>query len=229
MGDDGRPAQDEAAQDEQAQDEQAQDEQAQDEQAQDEQAPGPETVSDPDVLHRVLARLDDLDRRLGAEQERAQAREEVIAHQRAELDALRDERRGRHLRPLVVALAKLRAELLEDAAQDPAADDPTAGRRRDTLTYYADSVASVLEGCGCEPVTVAVGDVFDASAHRVRRPVATGPESHGRVVAVLSEGWLERDSGRVLAPAGVAVGRHEPAGDIQPVENTQDQEVAHHA
>ena len=196
----------------------AQDEAAQDEQAQDEQAPAPEAVSDPDVLHRVLARLDDLDRRLGAEQERAQAREEVIAHQRAELDALRDERRGRHLRPLVVGLAKLRAELLEDAAAET-----SSTRHRDTLTYYADSVASVLEGCGCEPVTVAVGDVFDASAHRVRRPVATGPESHGRVVAVLSEGWLERDSGRVLAPAGVAVGRHEPA------EDTHDQEVAHHA
>ena len=196
----------------------AQDAPAQDEQAQDEQAPAPEAVSDPDVLHRVLARLDDLDRRLGAEQERAQAREEVIAHQRAELDALRDERRGRHLRPLVVGLAKLRAELLEDAAAET-----SSTRHRDTLTYYADSVASVLEGCGCEPVTVAVGDVFDASAHRVRRPVATGPESHGRVVAVLSEGWLERDSGRVLAPAGVAVGRHEPA------EDTHDQEVAHHA
>jgi molecular chaperone GrpE (heat shock protein) len=205
VGDDGRPAQDEAVQDEQAQDEQA-------------PAPGPETASDPDVLHRVLARLDDLDRRLGAEQERAQAREEIIAHQRAELDALRDERRGRHLRPRVVGLAKLRAELLEDAAADT-----SSTRHRDTLTYYADSVASVLEGCGCEPVTVAVGDVFDASAHRVRRPVATGPESHGRVVAVLSEGWLERDSGRVLAPAGVAVGRHEPA------ENTQDQEAVHHA
>ncbi|MDD7918915.1 hypothetical protein [Actinomycetospora callitridis] len=210
MGDDGRPAQDEAVQDEQAQDEQAQDEQV--------------PVSDPDVLHRVLARLDDLGRRLGAEQERARAREEVIAHQRAELDALRDERRGRHLRPLVVGLAKLRAELLEDAAADT-----SSTRHRDTLTYYADSVASVLEGCGCEPVTVAVGDVFDASAHRVRRPVATGPESHGRVVAVLSEGWLERDSGRVLAPAGVAVGRHEPAEDTQPAETTQDQEVAHHA
>lgn len=198
MGDDGRPVQDEPVHDE--------------------QAPAPEAVSDPDVLHRVLARLDDLDRRLGAEQERAQAREEVIAHQRAELDALRDERRGRHLRPLVVGLAKLRAELLEDAAAET-----SSTRHRDTLTYYADSVASVLEGCGCEPVTVAVGDVFDASAHRVRRPVATGPESHGRVVAVLSEGWLERDSGRVLAPAGVAVGRHEPA------EDTHDQEVAHHA
>jgi molecular chaperone GrpE (heat shock protein) len=223
VGDDGRPAQDEPALDGSAQDEQA-----------------PAPTPDPDVLHRVLARLDDLDRRLGAEQERAQAREEVIAHQRAELDALRDERRGRHLRPLVVGLAKLRAELLEDAAADPSAD-PAAGRHRDTLTYYADSVASVLEGCGCEPVTVAVGDVFDASAHRVRRPVATGPESHGRVVAVLTEGWLERDSGRVLAPAGVAVGRHEPAQNTQSAENaqsaentqtaenTQDQEVAHHA
>lgn len=210
MGDDGRPVQ-ESAQDEPV------------------QAPAPGTVSDPDLLHQVLARLDDLDRRLGAEQERAQAREEVIAHQRAELDALRDERRGRHLRPLVVGLAKLRAELLEDAAAAAPADDPTAGRHRDTLTYYADSVASVLEGCGCEPVTVAAGDVFDASAHRVRRPVATGPESHGRVVAVLSEGWLERDSGRVLAPAGVAVGRHQPVRDTPDVENTQDQEAAHHA
>jgi len=208
VGDDGRPAQDEVAQDE--------------------QAPAPETESDPDILHRVLARLDDLDRRLGAEQERAQAREEVIAHQRAELDALRDERRGRHLRPLVVGLAKLRAELLEDADHAAAAETSSA-RHRDTLTYYADSVASVLEGCGCEPVTVAVGDVFDASAHRVRRPVATGPESHGRVVAVLSEGWLERDSGRVLAPAGVAVGRHEPAEDTQDAETTHDEEAAHHA
>jgi hypothetical protein len=223
VGDDGRPAQDEPALDGSAQGEQA-------------PAPTPETASDPDVLHRVLARLDDLDRRLGAEQERAQAREEVIAHQRAELDALRDERRGRHLRPLVVGLTKLRAELLDDAAADT-----SSTRHRDTLTYYADSVASVLEGCGCEPVTVAVGDVFDASAHRVRRPVATGPESHGRVVAVLTEGWLERDSGRVLAPAGVAVGRHEPAQNTQSAENTQtaqntqtaentqDQEVAHHA
>jgi molecular chaperone GrpE (heat shock protein) len=213
VGDDGRPLQDEPAQDEPA------------------PAPGPETAPDPDVLHRVLARLDDLDRRLGAEQERAQAREEVIAHQRAELDALRDERRGRHLRPLVVGLAKLRAELLEDAAAE--AGDASPSRHRDTLTYYADSVASVLEGCGCEPVTVAVGDVFDASAHRVRRPVATGPESHGRVVAVLSEGWLERDSGRVLAPAGVAVGRHEPTRNTQDEntqdENTQDQEAVHHA
>ncbi len=205
MGDDGRPLQDESAQDE--------------------QATAPETASDTDLLHRVLARLDDLDRRLGAEQERAQAREEIIAHQRAELDALRDERRGRHLRPLVVGLAKLRAELLEDAA----ATDPSSTRQRDTLTYYADGVASVLEGCGCEPVTVAVGDVFDASAHRVRRPVATGPESHGRVVAVVTEGWLERDSGRVLAPAGVTVGRHEPAETTQPAENTQHQEAAHHA
>ena len=204
MGDDGRPLQDESAQDEQAR--------------------APETASDTDLLHRVLARLDDLDRRLGAEQERAQAREEIIAHQRAELDALRDERRGRHLRPLVVGLAKLRAELLEDATADG-----SSTRHRDTLTYYADSVASVLEGCGCEPVPVAVGDVFDAAAHRVRRPVATGPESHGRVVAVLTEGWLERDSGRVLAPAGVAVGRHEPARNTQDVEDTQDQEAAHHA
>lgn len=212
MGDDGRPVEDEPAQDEPSPDERSQD------------GPAPETASDPGVLQRVLARLDDLDRRLGAEQERAQAREEIIAHQRADLDALRDERRGRHLRPLVVGLAKLRAELLEDAATEG-----SSVRHRDALTYYADSVASVLEGCGCEPVTVAPGDVFDASAHRVRRPVATDPESHGRVVAVLSEGWLERDSGRVLAPAGVAVGRHDPAHHTQDVGDTLDQEAAHHA
>lgn len=177
-------------------------------------APGPDAL-----LQRVLdeiaalrTQLADLDRRLQAEQARAEAREQVIAHQRDELDALRDERRGRHLRPLVVGLAKLRSELL---AEDT-----------DTAVHYADTVATLLEGCGCEPVAVAVGDVFDPAAQRVRRAVACGPDQHGRVLEVTAEGWLERDGGRVLAPAAVVVGRHTPADQD---EETGHPEEAHHA
>jgi molecular chaperone GrpE (heat shock protein) len=148
---------------------------------------------------------------LAAEAERAgahaSARDQVIVHQREELDALRAERRGTHLRPLVVALQQLRAELLAEQVA------PGQDALRRTFDYYAASVEAVLEQCGVDRLPLDVGDAFDAARHSVVRTVDTEPEQHRAVVRILAEGWFERDSERVLAPAKVIVGRHRPPQD----------------
>lgn len=143
----------------------------------------------------------------------AEAREQVIVHQRDELDTLRAERAGTHLRPLVVGLAKLRAELLTSAA------DAVDGRHRGLFEYYADSVEAVLERSGVERLPVEPGDVFDPAGQSAVRSVDVDPAQHRTIVAVLADGWAERDSGRVFAPAKVVVGRHLP-----PAANHENQE-----
>ncbi|MFC5064112.1 nucleotide exchange factor GrpE [Actinomycetospora atypica] len=132
----------------------------------------------------------------------ARAREQVIVRQGDELDALRAERRGSHLRPLVVGLQKLRAELLA-SARDPA----PGAQLRGLFEYYADSVEAILERCGVAALPVSPGDEFDPARHVLVRTRACTEHEHRTVLEVLAEGWTEREAGRVLAPAKVVVGR----------------------
>ncbi len=156
-------------------------------------------------LTALRTRLDELTEQRRRDEARAEAREKVIAHQRDELDALRAERRGTHLRPLVVSLQKLRAELLAEV--DDLAPDATHGLAA-SFTYYADDVAALLERCGVERLPTEAGELFDPALHTATRSVEVDAPQHRRILTVVSEGWAETTSGRVLAPAKVVVGRH---------------------
>ena len=95
---------------------------------------------------------------------RAEQREGVIDHLRAEVDRLRrGERRGM-LRPLLVEMCRLRNDLLRQAEDLPG--DFDADRARLLLRSYADSVELALEDDGVVTFTPEKGDRFEPRMHR---------------------------------------------------------------
>lgn len=176
-------------------------------------APSPVGIEElVDAVDLVRDQLETLAAESHTVNERAAARERVIDHLRDEVERLRDVERGGRLRPLVVDLQRLRIDLVSERGRTE--EDVPAERARAMLDFYADTVAQLLERVGAVPSTPQAGDRFTPGPHHPVRTVdVSGPEQHGTVVDVLGEGYVEAETGRVLAPARVLVGRFIERGD----------------
>ena len=135
---------------------------------------------------------------------RAEQRENVIDHLRAEVDRLRrGERRGL-LRPLLVEICRLRNDLLRQAGELPG--DFDAERAALLLRSYAESVELALENNGVVSFAPDSGDVFDPRMHRrVGGEPAPDPAFAGRIAQVRRDGYLDADANSPIAPAEVVV------------------------
>jgi molecular chaperone GrpE len=135
---------------------------------------------------------------------RAQQREGVIDHLRSEVDRLRrGERRGL-LRPLLVEICRLRADLLRQADGLPA--DFDAARAGVLLRSYAESVELALENSGVVTFEPDSGDRFDPRMHRrVGAEPTSDPALAGRVARIRRSGYLDVDANSPIALAEVLV------------------------
>jgi molecular chaperone GrpE len=148
------------------------------------------------AVHDELARGND----------RAAARERVIERLHEENQVLKAGERQSLLRPVVTDLYRLRDDLLQQAGELP--PDFGAERAAALLRSYAQTVELALERAGVLPERPAVGDPFDARAHRAAAVVAAaGPAADATVAGILRDGYRDTVTDRVLVPATVRVAR----------------------
>jgi molecular chaperone GrpE len=143
----------------------------------------------------------DLSRRYHA---RSEQREGVIDLLSSELEVLRrGERRGL-LRPVLTELARLRGDLLSQAAALPA--DFDAAKAADLLRSYAETIELALESNGVVTFVPDDGERFDPRRHRrVGAAPTEDPALAGHVAAVRRDGYLDIEANSPIAPAEVTV------------------------
>jgi molecular chaperone GrpE len=173
--------------------------------------PAAETTAEP-APDPVAAALERMGTELAQGNTRAAARERVIERLHEENQVLRAGERQSLLRPVVTDLYRLRDDLLKQAAGLP--PDFGAERAAALLISYAQTVELALERTGVLAVRPTVGDPFDAGTHRASGVVpAAGPDADATVAEVLSDGYRDTVTERVLVPAAVRVARWSPAPD----------------
>lgn len=157
-----------------------------------------------DMMAGIAASVRELADSAGRYHARAEQREHVIDHLRAEVDRLRRGERRTLLRPLLVEICQLRNDLLRQAGELPENFD--AGRAALLLTSYAESVELALEHNGVVSFAPEGGDAFDPRMHRrVGGEPAPDPACTGRIAGVRRDGYLDVDTNSPIAPAEVVV------------------------
>ena len=176
---------------------------------------GPETPArshpdgeEPREGQALLAEISAIVRELASTSERyhtrAQQREGVIDHLRAEVDVLRRGERRTLLRPLLAEVCRLRGDLLRQADDLP--DNFSADRARLLLRSYAESAEIALENSGVTAFTPGEGEPFDPRIHRrVGGQPTSDPALHGCIAAVQRSGYMDIESGSPIAPADVVL------------------------
>jgi molecular chaperone GrpE len=171
------------------------------------------------VITELRDSLRDLTTQMAREHDRAHAREAVIDRLHAEVERLRAGEARSLLLPAVTDLRRLRDDLSTQARSVP--DGMARSEVAALLASYADSVALILERCGVVPVRpVAQETRFESREQQVVAVVGTGQaDLDGIVAAVLSDGYAEVGTGRLVAAARVTVykaTRDQPVGDDRP-------------
>ena len=146
--------------------------------------------------------------RLAAESEkyhrRATHREAVIDTLHSELETLRTGERRGTVRPLLVAVARVRDDLLRQAGELPADFDAQRGER--LLRSFADSVEITLEDFGVATFAPAAGDEFDPRSHKaVRSEPTTDASLVRRIAEVRRDGYIDVEAAVTLIQAEVVV------------------------
>lgn len=160
--------------------------------------------ADGEVLAGIAASVRDLADSAGRYHARAEQRENVIDHLRAELDRLRRGERRALLRPLLVEICQLRNDLLRQAGELP--EDFDAGRAALLLKSYAESVELALEHNGVVSFAPDSGAAFDPRMHRrVGGEAAPDSAFTGRIAGIRRDGYLDVDTNSPIAPAEVVV------------------------
>lgn len=157
-----------------------------------------------DTLTEILQALRELADSSERYHVRAEQREGVIDHLRAETDRLRrGERRGL-LRPLLVEMCRLRNDLLRQADDLP--PDYDAERTRALLRSYAESMELALEANGVVTYAPEEGTTFEPRMQRkVGGEPASDPAASGRVARVRRSGYLDIEANTPIAPAEVVL------------------------
>lgn len=160
-------------------------------------------------LGAIEAGLDQLCRRLADESDRAAARERIIDRQHEEIQRLRSVERVGQLRPVVTDLCRLRNGLLRQAATVPA--EMTGPKVADLLRSFVDEIEEALERCGVVVLPPEPGTPFTPGRQQVAAVVETAdPLLDGTVAAVVQDGYVELDGGKVVLPARITVHRLSP-------------------
>ncbi|MBL7258032.1 nucleotide exchange factor GrpE [Paractinoplanes lichenicola] len=176
-----------------------------------EPAPGPDPVAErvaelTDLLGRELP---ELRLQITRAHERAAAREQIIERLHDENQKLRAGERQLLLRPLLTDLQRLRHDILQTVARLP--EEFGAEQTAKLLHSYAYSLELTLERGSIVVVTPEPGSAFDPAAQRAMGTVpATGPEQDGTVAEVITDGYLDVQTGRTTAPSAVRVHRWTP-------------------
>jgi molecular chaperone GrpE len=159
-----------------------------------------------DPVAVLAAAVGELTEQVRAYHARAQARERVIDQLHNQIERLRVGEQGLLLRPIVMDLQHLRADLLHQARTV----SPQLGGQQVVSLFesFALSVELTLERCGVVPIRPSVGTRFSPREHRaVKVAEAESPEADGTIDAVVAEGYRDTHTDRVTVPARVHVRR----------------------
>jgi molecular chaperone GrpE len=146
---------------------------------------------------------------------RASHRETVIDNLHAELERLRTGERRGTVRPLLVSVARIRDDLMCQAAELPG--DFDAIRAQKLLQSFADSIEILLDDYGVSTCTPAVGDEFDARRHKAVSSMPTADAALARTIAsVRRDGYQDVEAGVSLKQAEVVVFVEAPVAVPEP-------------
>jgi molecular chaperone GrpE (heat shock protein) len=148
---------------------------------------------------------------------RASHRETVIDNLHAEAERLRTGERRGTVRPLLMSVARVRDDLMRQAAQLPS--DFDAVRAQKLLQSFADSIEIVLDDYGVSTCTPAVGDEFDARRHRAVSSTPTADAALVKTIAsVRRDGYQDVEAGVPLKQAEVVVYIEAPVAETPAAE-----------
>lgn len=163
--------------------------------------PAPSAV---DPLTDVSATLDRLVTETEKHHQRAKHRESVIDTLHAELEKLRTGDRRGVVRPLLASLARLRDDMLKQAASLP--DEFDAAKAQKLLHSFADSIEITLGDFGVDIYTPELGGEYDPRCHKVVSSAPTAdPALVRRIADVRKDGYQDIEVGSPLTPAEVIV------------------------
>jgi molecular chaperone GrpE len=166
-----------------------------------------ENIAEPDgtniiglaELSRIYDRLNDLVAH-GAEYHRRSAhREAVIDRLHEENQKLRDEIRASVFDPITADLMRLYDSFRRDADRlTESGADPGLVK---LMESYADDVELILDRCGLEPFSAAVGEPFRRGTHVVAGMVeASDPAQRDQIAEVIAVGFRDRATGQIKRP-----------------------------
>ena len=150
-------------------------------------------------LSRISDRLDDLVAQGAEYHRRSVHREAVIDRLHEENQKLRDEVRASVFDPITADLMRLYDSFRRDADRlTESGADPGLVK---LMESYADDVELILDRCGLEPFSAAVGEPFRRGDHVVSGTVeASDPAQLDRIAEVIAVGFRDRATGQIKRP-----------------------------
>ncbi len=148
------------------------------------------------VLAVLTGRLDKVEAQLSEFHRRSAHRESIIDRLHEENQRLRGGIERAVLDPVVADLIRLYDQVSQEARRLAA-----GGAEQQLLRSFADDIAEILDRCGYEVYSAALGDPFDRDRHRPLGVVPCADESrHNTLAEVVAAGFAERATGRVRRP-----------------------------
>lgn len=158
------------------------------------------------VLAVLAGRFDKVEGQLSEFHRRSAHRESIIDRLHEENQRLRGGIERAVLDPVVADLIRLYDQLGQEARRLEA-----DGAEQRLLRSFADEVAEILDRCGYEVFSAALGDPFDRDRHRPLGVVPCADESrHNTVAEVVAAGFTERATGRVRRPLHARFHQYSP-------------------
>jgi molecular chaperone GrpE len=150
-------------------------------------------------LSYISDRLDDLVSQGAEYHRRSVHREAIIDRLHEENQKLRDEVRSSVFDPIAADLMRLYECFRRDADRlTESGADPGLVK---LMESYADDVELILDRCGLEPFSAAVGEPFRRGDHVVADTVeAVDPAQRDRIAEVVAVGFRDRATGQVKRP-----------------------------
>jgi molecular chaperone GrpE (heat shock protein) len=150
-------------------------------------------------LARISDRLNDLVAQGAEYHRRSVHREAIIDRLHEENQKLRDEVRASVFDPITADLMRLYDSFRRDA--DRLTESGTDPGLAKLMESYADDVELILDRCGLEPFSAAVGEPFRRGDHVVAGTVeASDPAQRDRIAEVIAVGFRDRATGQIKRP-----------------------------
>jgi hypothetical protein len=172
---------------------------------------------DPDLVARVLERVEGIEALITGFQQRSAHREAVIDRLHEENQQLRVGLSRAILEPAVTDLIRLHGALAREAGRLERLEGTDGGLAAPLLAGFASDVEMILDRCGVERFSAEPGEAFRPGEHEPLAVVpTTEPERHGTVAEVVAPGFRERDTGRVRRPVQARFHKHVPDPTPEP-------------
>ena len=152
--------------------------------------------------------------------ERSRAQEDLIERMQLQIEGLRSDQVRALLKPVVVGLAQLHADVAQ--VQKYSDDDLSPERIRQEFELFESQIVETLIGWGFESVDAQPGQPFDRSIHSAKRRVETSdPTQDNHIATVRRQGFGTSGDTKPTLPAQVDVLRYTPSEPEKQMEESE--------